>query len=48
MEMMDCAMPLVRGVVPTADPVEGFRDVDAAFLGIFHGFMYSALQQRRA
>jgi malate dehydrogenase len=32
MEMMDCAMPLVRGVVPTADPVEAFRDVDAAFL----------------
>lgn len=32
MEMMDCAMPLVCGVVPTADPVEGFRDVDAAFL----------------
>jgi len=32
MEMMDCAMPLVRGVVPTADPVEGFKDVDAAFL----------------
>lgn len=32
MEMMDCAMPLVRGVVPTADPVEAFKDVDAAFL----------------
>jgi len=32
MEMMDCAMPLVRGVVPTADPAEAFKDIDAAFL----------------
>jgi len=32
MEMMDCAMPLVKGVLPTADPVEAFKDIDAAFL----------------
>jgi len=32
MEMMDCALPLVRGIVPTADPVEAFKDIDAAFL----------------
>jgi len=32
MEMMDCAMPLVRGVVPTADHAEAFKDIDAAFL----------------
>lgn len=32
MEMMDCAMPLVRGVVPTADVDVAFKDVDAAFL----------------
>jgi len=32
MEIQDCAMPLVRGVVATADPNEAFKDVDAAFL----------------
>ncbi|CAL8111603.1 unnamed protein product [Orchesella dallaii] len=32
MEMMDCALPLVRGIVPTADPAVGFADVEAAFL----------------
>lgn len=32
MELADCALPLLRGVVPTADPVEAFRDVSAAFL----------------
>ncbi|ODN02348.1 Malate dehydrogenase, cytoplasmic [Orchesella cincta] len=32
MEMMDCALPLVRGIVPTADPAVGFGDVEAAFL----------------
>jgi malate dehydrogenase len=32
MEMMDCALPLVRGIVPTADPIVGFKDIDAAFL----------------
>jgi len=32
MEMMDCALPLVRGIVPTADPTVGFKDIDAAFL----------------
>jgi len=32
MEMLDCALPLVRGIVPTADPAVGFKDIDAAFL----------------
>lgn len=32
MEMMDCALPLVRGIVPTADPAVAFADVEAAFL----------------
>lgn len=32
MEMADCALPLVHKVVPTADPVEAFTDVEAAFL----------------
>ncbi|KAJ9594322.1 hypothetical protein L9F63_014239, partial [Diploptera punctata] len=32
MEIMDCALPLVRDVIPTADPAEAFKDVDAAFL----------------
>jgi len=32
MEMMDCALPLVRGIIPTADPVVAFKDIDAAFL----------------
>ena len=32
MELQDCALPLLREVVPTADPAVGFKDVDAAFL----------------
>lgn len=32
MELSDCALPLLRGVVPTADPDVAFKDVDAAFL----------------
>lgn len=32
MEIADCALPLVRGVVPTADPAVAFKDVEAAFL----------------
>merc|ERR1719511_286959 len=32
MELQDCALPLVREVIPTADPAVGFKDVDAAFL----------------
>lgn len=32
MELDDCALPLLRQVVPTADPVEAFKDVSAAFL----------------
>ncbi|XP_075224767.1 malate dehydrogenase 1 [Lycorma delicatula] len=32
MEIADCAYPLVRGVVPTADPSVAFKDVDAAFM----------------
>ncbi|XP_018322409.1 malate dehydrogenase, cytoplasmic [Agrilus planipennis] len=32
MELADCALPLLRGVVPTADPAEAFKDVSAAFL----------------
>lgn len=32
MELADCAFPLLAGVVPTADPAEGFKDVSAAFL----------------
>lgn len=32
MELADCALPLLRGVVPTADPAEAFTDVVAAFL----------------
>uniref|UniRef100_A0A1B6BZH4 Malate dehydrogenase n=1 Tax=Clastoptera arizonana TaxID=38151 RepID=A0A1B6BZH4_9HEMI len=32
MEIADCALPLVRGVVPTADPAAAFKDVEAAFL----------------
>jgi len=32
MEMMDCALPLVRGIIPTADCSVAFKDVDAAFL----------------
>lgn len=32
MELMDCALPLLRSVVPTADPEIAFKDVSAAFL----------------
>nr|APA34053.1 seminal fluid protein [Nilaparvata lugens] len=32
MEIEDLALPLVRGVVPTADVSVGFNDVDAAFM----------------
>lgn len=32
MELMDCALPLLRSVVPTADPEVAFKDVSAAFL----------------
>lgn len=32
MELDDCALPLLKQVVLTADPVEGFKDVSAAFL----------------
>merc|ERR1711963_862063 len=32
MEIQDCAMPLVKGVVPTADPAVAFKDADAAFM----------------
>ncbi|KAJ4440629.1 malate dehydrogenase, cytoplasmic [Periplaneta americana] len=32
MEIMDCALPLVREVIPTADPAVAFKDVEAAFL----------------
>merc|ERR1719431_1638985 len=32
MEIDDCALPLVKGVVATDDPNVGFKDIDAAFL----------------
>lgn len=32
MELADCALPLLRQVVPTTDPEVGFKDVSAAFL----------------
>ena len=32
MELQDCAFPTFAGVLCTADPNEGFKDVDAAFL----------------
>ena len=32
MEIDDCSFPLVRKVLPTADPEEAFKDVDAAFM----------------
>jgi len=32
MEIHDCALPLVRDVVATDDPVVAFKDIDAAFL----------------
>jgi len=32
MELDDCALPLLRGVVATDDPEVAFKDIDAAFL----------------
>lgn len=32
MELADCALPLLRDVVPTDDPAVAFKDVSAAFL----------------
>lgn len=32
MELADCALPLLAGVLPTASPEEAFKDVAAAFL----------------
>jgi len=32
MEVADCAMPLVKGVLATDDPAKAFKDIDAAFL----------------
>ncbi|KAL1463515.1 hypothetical protein WDU94_015260 [Cyamophila willieti] len=32
MEISDCALPLVRGVVPTDKPEVAFKDVEAAFM----------------
>ncbi|XP_050508355.1 malate dehydrogenase, cytoplasmic [Diabrotica virgifera virgifera] len=32
MELADCALPLLREVIPTADPAVAFKDVSAAFL----------------
>ncbi|XP_023016227.1 malate dehydrogenase 1 [Leptinotarsa decemlineata] len=32
MELADCAIPLLHGVIPTDDPVVAFTDVSAAFL----------------
>lgn len=32
MELADCALPLLAGVLPTANPEEAFKDVVAAFL----------------
>ncbi|KRT79394.1 hypothetical protein AMK59_8202 [Oryctes borbonicus] len=32
MELADCALPLLRDVVPTDDPIVAFTDVSAAFL----------------
>ncbi|XP_060530515.1 malate dehydrogenase, cytoplasmic [Cylas formicarius] len=32
MELADCALPLLHGVVPTDDPAVAFKDVAAAFL----------------
>jgi len=32
MELADCALPLLREVIPTADPAVAFRDISAAFL----------------
>lgn len=32
MELMDCAIPLVKNLVATDDPATAFKDVDAAFM----------------
>jgi malate dehydrogenase len=32
MELDDCAYPLLQGMVPTADPMVAFKDVDVALL----------------
>jgi len=32
MELSDCAIPLLKQVIPTADPAVAFKDVSAAFL----------------
>nr|AUW34348.1 cytosolic malate dehydrogenase [Echinolittorina malaccana] len=32
MELMDCAMPLLKEVIPTCDEKVAFKDIDAAFL----------------
>jgi len=32
MELMDCAIPLVKNCVATADPMVAFKDIDAAFM----------------
>lgn len=32
MELADCALPLLKEVIPTDDPIVGFKDVSAAFL----------------
>jgi len=32
MELQDCALPLLKEVIPTADPAEAFKDVDMAIL----------------
>ncbi|XP_014250216.1 malate dehydrogenase, cytoplasmic [Cimex lectularius] len=32
MEIFDCALPLVKGIVPTTDLSVAFKDVDAAFM----------------
>lgn len=32
MELADCALPLLRQVVPTTDPAVAFKDISAAFL----------------
>jgi len=32
MELQDCAIPLVKNIVSTADPMVAFKDVDAAFM----------------
>lgn len=32
MELEDCALPLLKQIIPTADPNEAFKDISAAFL----------------